>query len=94
MHSWVGLWDEHASAKEVEGLNRHSGLLHVGRFCSRIWFQLKLKPTMRNDRDQRDFVKRLTAYLKGWCPDEMLLGPKDLEFCEQMEADYEAMDNG
>ncbi len=91
MHSWAGLWVEHASDEQKLGFTQPNRLLWVGRFCSDIWFKLKLKPTMRNDRDQRDFVKRLNAYLCGFCRDEMLLGPSDLEFCLQIEND---LDNG
>jgi len=94
MHSWAELWEEHASDDEKTRLSRLNRLLYVGRFCSRIWFQLKLRPTLRNDRDQKDFVKRLTAYLIGFCPDSELLSAKDLEFCEAIEFDLQAMDNG
>ena len=103
MHSWLELWNEYGEDHKVkEDMNIWNipgcSLLCVGTFCSDIWFKLKLKPTCKNVRDQRDFVKRLHSYIKGYCLDEDLLGPKDLEIAQNFISDakeYHAkMDNG
>ncbi len=99
MHSWLELWNEHKDKyilKNDRNLFNIPGcsLLAVGRFCSGIWFQLKLKPTLRNTRDQRDFVKRFHSYLKGYADDEDLLGPTDLQLAQDLIKDLEVMDSG
>lgn len=84
MHSWLELWEEHGkNYTHDEDTNiwyiPGCSLVCVAKFCRDIWFKLKLKPTLRNVRDQRDFVKRVHSYIRGYCPDEDLIGPKDLE---------------
>ncbi len=98
MHSWALLWEEYKKDfLVVDGVNywivHELRLLAVGRFCSHIWNGVKLKPTLRTSRDQKDFVQRLTAYIVGWAQDEDLLTVKDLEIAKQTIIDLK-VDNG
>ncbi len=103
MHSWLELWEEHGeNYTHDEDTNiwyiPGCSLLCVAKFCRDIWFKLKLKPTLRNVRDQRDFVKRVHSYIRGYCPDEDLIGPGDLEvintFIDDVKNPIVNLDNG